>query len=473
MTTREFQYALRTPTHAGRDWLVRTPPPSHHPQRTPPLRPVALGLADVFVAGPWREDDLVARGGRVLGRRPRWLRPLVRRVLAAFVGSRPPAARVAALLDEDPGLLRAHAREPVNLAGYLPSRPAMWPAPGVPESWAVPAITTPCELAGWLGLTPGQLDGFADLQDRNRRAPLGRLSHYDYAWRPRPSGPARLIEAPRRRLKALQRRVLDEILVHIPPHEAAHGFRAGRSIRTFAAPHAGRRVVVRMDLKDFFPTVTAARVVAVFLTAGYPEPVARRLAGLCTNRVPRAAWDVPGAPAAGPDSWRARRRLVGPHLPQGAPSSPALANLCAYRLDTRLAGLAASMGATYTRYADDLVFSGDRALERAAGRFIVTVAATALEEGFEVNPRKTRTMRRGVRQRVAGVVVNDRPNVARAEVDRLEAILFNCVRSGPASQNRGSHPDFRAHLAGRVAHVAMLNPARGRKLGALLEAIRW
>jgi len=451
--------------------LVRRPPPPF--LVFPPSHWVTLGLAEALVAGPWREDDLVARGAGAIGRRRRWLRPLVRRLLEVFGARRPPAARVAAFLADDVGFCHASARGPVELAIGLSAPPVMWPAPGTPSTWQVPALTTPGELADWLGLTQGALDGFADLQGRNRRLPPGRLRNYDFTWQRKRSGGARLIEAPRRRLKALQRQVLDEILAHIPPHEAAHGFRPARSVRTFATPHVGRKIVVRMDLRDFFPTVTGARVVAVFLTAGYPEPVARRLAGLSTNRVPAVVWSDPGAPAPGPTAWRGRRLLSQPDLPQGSPTSPALANLCAYHLDARLTGLAASVAATYTRYADDLVFSGGEELARAWRRFVISVAATALEEAFEVNPRKTRVMRRGVRQQVAGVVVNDRVNTARDEYDRLRAILHNCARHGPASQNRAGHPDFRAHLAGRVAHIAMLNPERGRRLRGLLDAIPW
>jgi hypothetical protein len=171
--------------------------------------------------------------------------------------------------------------------------------------------------------------------------------------------------------------------------------------------------------------------------------------------------------------WRGLRLLHGPHLPQGAPTSPALANLCAYRLDCRLAALARKAGAQYTRYADDLAFSGGPEWERSARRFQVAVCRVALEEGFEVNTRKTRFMRRAVRQQLAGVVVNERPNLARAAYDRLKAILHNCLRHGPASQNRDGHPNFRAHLAGRVAHAAWLNPERGRRLKELFARIAW
>jgi hypothetical protein len=150
-----------------------------------------------------------------------------------------------------------------------------------------------------------------------------------------------------------------------------------------------------------------------------------------------------------------------------------LANLCTHRLDRRLAGLARALGACYTRYADDLAFSGGAALERGARRFQVLVGRIALEEGFEVHMRKTRFMRQAVRQQLAGVVLNAHPNIARAEYDRLKAILYNCRCHGPHSQNRDGRADLRAHLAGRIAYVAMINPARGLRLRTSFEQIQW
>ena len=132
------------------------------------------------------------------------------------------------------------------------------------------------------------------------------------------------------------------------------------------------------------------------------------LTGLCTNVVPHDVGDV--VPRSNSSIYAAA------HLPQGAPTSPALANLCAYRLDCRLAALAASLAATYTRYADDLAFSGGEELERGARRFQVLVCRVALEEGFEVHTRKSRFMRQAVRQQLAGVVVNEHPNVQRGRL---------------------------------------------------------
>ena len=127
-----------------------------------------------------------------------------------------------------------------------------------------------------------------------------------------------------------------------------------------------------------------------------------------------------------------------------------------------MAGLAKSAGAEYTRYADDLAFSGGEAFERRVERFSTHVAAILHEEGFIVHHRKTRLMRQGVRQHLAGLVANQRVNVIRADFDRLKATLTNCVRLGPESQNRDAHPSFRPHLEGRVGFVEMINPAKHR-----------
>jgi hypothetical protein len=232
-----------------------------------------------------------------------------------------------------------------------------------------------------------------------------------------------------------------------------------------------------MDLRDFFVSISSARIVAIYLTAGYPEAVARLLAGLCTNTVALEVWKQSAGltfdPAGSSAGWRARRLYRQPHLPQGAPTSPALANLAAYRLDARLTGLADAAQARYTRYADDLVFSGGDTLARSIARFAIHVAAIALEEGFTVQHSKTRVMRQGVRQLAGGIVMNRRINIPRHDHDRLKATLWNCVRYGPHEQNLTGHADFRAHLAGRVAHAARINGKRGHQLKGLFERISW
>jgi RNA-directed DNA polymerase len=242
---------------------------------------------------------------------------------------------------------------------------------------------------------------------------------------------------------------------------------------TFAEPHTRKRVLLRLDLEDFFPTFPAARVQAQFRTFGYPEMVADRLGGMCSNSVPRDVWsDRPIG--TDPLEWHDTRVLYArPHLPQGAPTSPALANITAYHLDCRLSGLAQSAGAVYTRYADDLAFSGGEGFERVVERFSTHAAAIAIEEGFAVNHRKTRVMRQGVRQHLAGVVVNQKLNLRRGDIELLEATLTNCIRSGPETQNRNSLPNFRAHLEGRIGFVEMVNRTKGKRLRALFKNVDW
>ena len=360
------------------------------------------------------------------------------------------------------------------------------PTSTVRQRWSVPRLDHLGELAGFLDLEPGQLDWFADRRGLERRARDEGLRHYRYAWVPTRSGGVRLLEAPKHRLKSVQRRLLADLVGLVPAHDAAHGFRPGRSVASFAAPHAGQRTVVRLDLEGFFATVTAGRMYGIFRTAGYPEPVAHALTGLVTvatpvrvlASAPRPGYDTALPPAAADADQAVRagahrrllRRLGTPHLPQGAPTSPALANLCAHRLDQRLTGLAAQLGARYTRYADDLAFSGDALPVSALVRLVGAIAA---DEGFRVNAGKTTVRGRGDRQLLGGLVVNAAPAVPRDSYDQLKAILHNAARTGPAAQNRAGHPDFRAHLLGRIAWVAQTHPARGARLRAAFARIGW
>jgi hypothetical protein len=218
--------------------------------------------------------------------------------------------------------------------------------------------------------------------------------------------------------------------------------------------------------------VAAGRVYGILRAAGYPEAVAHVLTGLSTNALPVDTWaEVPRPLSAEGIAAHHRlgRRLGAPHLPQGAPASPALANLCAFGLDRRLAALAAALGARYSRYADDLVLSGDGRLRAPWVRS--RVAAIAAGEGFAVNAAKTNLTTRAGRQRVAGIVVNAHPNLARPEYDRLKAILHDAERNGQEAANRAGHPAFREHLRGRIAWLESLNPQRGARLRERLDRL--
>ena len=422
---------------------------------------LARAFAAALLDGPWETTAMTARLGEVIADQPRWLRSLAIAVRRHYPD--PPHHRAEALADwlQTRRAFRLYGRKGQTVRRWATSPPTMGPSP-----FNVPPLCTLTELAAWLELDVKGLEILADRRGLSRRAANQKMRHYRYHWVPKRSGGYRLLEAPKARLRTAQRRILDGILSQIRPHAAAHGFRAAHSIVTFTAPHVDKAVVLRVDLKSFFPSIFASRIRGIFRTAGYPAPVARLLTSLCTHATPL---DVVAASPAPPDPIRQRT----PHLPQGAPTSGALANLAAYRLDLRVAALARTLHASYSRYADDLVLSGGRNLLRASPTLIPRLAAIATEEGFALNFRKTRVMTAGTRQRITGVVVNAKPSLAREDQNRLRAILHNCTRSNPSTQNRENHPDFRAYLQGRISWTRQISPSQAARLQTLFDRIVW
>ncbi|RIJ76208.1 RNA-directed DNA polymerase [Nakamurella silvestris] len=421
-----------------------------------------------MLAGKWAPKAARKRLGRTLGQQPKWLKRLVREVLTAY--PRPPLDRpreLAAFVLRSAALERAHRK-----SGPLPRpvRRFSTPTSTVLRPFPTPVLDHAGALADLLDLDLDELELLADTALRARRAHDPRIAHYRYHWRMRPGGP-RLIEAPKPRLLTVQRRILEEIIGLIPVHPAAHGFVPGRSAVTGAALHVGAGTVVNLDLEHFFAGITAGRVWGVLRAAGFPEPVAHLLTGLTTHATPVAVLSVmPDRPGEA-RNFRLRRSLGTPHLPQGAPTSPQLANLILYSLDRRLQAYADAAGLRYTRYADDLTFSGPQV--RHPDSVVAAVTSMAAAEGFRVNDAKSRVRRHHQRQVVTGIVVNEWTNLARPEYDRLRAVLHDCRVNGPAAANRDGHDDFRAHLQGRVSWAGSLNPGRGAKLAAMFDRIVW
>ena len=221
------------------------------------------------------------------------------------------------------------------------------------------------------------------------------------------SGGQRRITAPEDKLKALQRRILRRLLARLKCHWAATGFNRGHSIATNAVCHAGKAVVVRLDVKDFFASTSIERVRRYFRAIGWNREAAELLVRICT---------------------------YDGGLPQGAPTSPRLSNLVNYRLDERFGGLAKKYGAIYTRYADDMTFSF--ANEEPAPIHIVirTVRNVLREEGYELHLyKKLRIRRRHNRQIVTGLVVNERVNLPRRTRRWLRAVEHHVATGRPAT----------------------------------------
>lgn len=285
------------------------------------------------------------------------------------------------------------------------------------------------------------------------------LVHYRRYCIPKKSGGQRAISAPKPKLARAQHWILKQVLARVAVSPQAHGFVPGKSIRSNALPHVGRKVVLNLDLKDFFPSLDFRRVKGLFRALGYGEDVAVVFALFCTEP-PRIAAVVNDKPYYVALSDRC--------LPQGACTSPALTNLICRRLDRRLCGMAHSYGFTFTRYADDLTFSGDQT--ECLSSLLSGVRKVITDEGFTENTAKTQIMRAGRRQEVTGLNVNTKVAVSRSERRSLRAILHNCKVHGPESQCQGALESFAAHICGKVAFITMADPTSREAWMTALDA---
>ena len=247
-------------------------------------------------------------------------------------------------------------------------------------------------------------------------------------------GGIRTLHVPAKPLKSVQRAIASNVLRKLPCHYATVGFVAGRSIVDHAARHVGRRVVIGLDITDFFPATNPDRIRDCLLFFGWREELVKAVLRLCCEPLGRG-------------------------LPQGAPTSPMLSNIVNYMMDYRLARLAVSRNATYSRYADDLTFSLD---DNACG--LVTnaarvVGAVVRDYGYVLNPNKTRVQRCGGRQVVTGLVVNNGVALPRQLRRSIRAAVHHDKEGRPvthvALKQRGV-PMTKAQLGGWLAFNAMV-----------------
>ncbi|MGE3805160.1 MAG: reverse transcriptase family protein [Gemmataceae bacterium] len=326
-----------------------------------------------------------------------------------------------------------------------------WDLPDAEERAAeneLPALDTPLQLAEALSLSISELRWLSFHREAATRI------HYRRFTIPKRNGTPRPIWAPMKKLKAAQRWINRNIVERLVVHGAAHGFLPGRSILTNAEHHTDARIVLKMDIEGFFPTVTLPRVRGVFRKAGYRERVATLLALLCTES-PREVVHLDG---------KEYYVALGPRcLPQGAPTSPGLTNALCLKLDQRLDGLAKKYGWRYTRYADDLTFSlpTSHADKPHLGTLLGLVERIVKAEGFRIQREKTRVSRKGGRQKVTGLVVNGAapPRVPRKLRRQLRAAVHNLKQGKPLHEGETLHT-----LVGYTAYIEMCHPELGRKL---------
>lgn len=312
----------------------------------------------------------------------------------------------------------------------------------------LPPLNSFTDIAAVLNLEPQQLQWLVYERGDNR------VDHYIRFTIPKRSGGSRLISRPRASLQQAQQWVKDNILRSQPLHPAAMAFRPGVSIVDNARLHAGSRIVVRLDLKDFFPTITFARVRGLFESFGYNPGVATVLALICTDS-PRVHLHIDDRSHVVPVGERA--------LPQGACTSPTLANLVSRSLDRRVHGYADKAGWVYSRYADDLVLSTND--ETASPhRLIRGISAVIMDEGFVVNGEKTKVMRAPNRQTVTGLLVNRDVGLTRRDLRRIRAFLHRCSRQGLEAVSSEIGKDAESVARGYLAYVQMVSVETAKKL---------
>ncbi|MFX1451451.1 MAG: reverse transcriptase domain-containing protein, partial [Promethearchaeota archaeon] len=288
------------------------------------------------------------------------------------------------------------------------------------------------------------------------------VSHYVQFEVPKKTGGMRTISAPKPKIAAAQRYIFENILCNIPSSKCAHGFIQKKSILTNSQVHIEKnpKLVINIDLKDFFPSITFVRVRGLFQKLGYSGQIATLLAMLCTE---------PHRKEVQVNGNKYYVALGDRVLPQGACTSPALTNIICWRLDSRLNGLALSKGFSYSRYADDITFSiPNKESRNEIGKFINTINKIVEDEGFRINKKKIRILGKHRRQEITGLAINEGyPTISRKWLRRLRAILHNCETKGIESQNISYQT-----LQGMVSFVNMVSPDKANKFMEVLSKIK-
>ena len=258
--------------------------------------------------------------------------------------------------------------------------------------------------------------------------------HYQEFWMRKRSRGYRMISAPDKDLQSIQTTINSRILSSVTMiHPAAVGFRSGHSVVDNASPHLGKRYILKMDIHDFFGSIRSPRVRQTFKKIGYPENVSKVLGALC---------------------------CLHRHLPQGAPTSPALSNIVGYEMDRKLAALAAEYGLTYTRYADDLTFSGDVFPKE---QIIPQVKRIIRDEKFEPNHKKTHFMNQSSRKIITGVSVASgvKLTIPKSKKREIRKNVYFILTKGLAEHQRriGSHdPAYLKRLIGMLCYWRAIEP---------------
>jgi RNA-directed DNA polymerase len=315
-------------------------------------------------------------------------------------------------------------------------------------------------------------------------------AYTSFAIRKRPLGGQvrfRRIAIPAPTLMRVQRWISRNILAHAAQvlHQASTAYAKGCNVVDAARPHCGARWLLKVDVKNFFESISEIGVFRAFRTLGYQPLISFEMARLCTRLAPPSrARSAPRWFATSPRQYSisAYREARLGHLPQGAPTSPMLANLAMASLDARLDALAQSGGLTYTRYADDLTFSTpsrEFTRSKAAG-FIRNVFNVLGEHGLSPNVTKTQVVPPGARKIVLGLLVDqDEPRLSRQFKLKMRMHFHYLLHPqvGPtkhaAARNFSAVAALRNHIRGLVSYAAQVEPEYANELSAKLAQVKW
>ncbi|EPD92519.1 retron St85 family RNA-directed DNA polymerase [Paenibacillus sp. HGH0039] len=260
------------------------------------------------------------------------------------------------------------------------------------------------------------------------------------------NGSLRTISTPSYNMKTIQRWVLDNVLSSFAIHSNAFGFVKGRNIKDNALLHTKKKVVLNIDIKNFFPTIKFDRIFYMFYHHGYTKELSYTLAALTT---------------------------YNGSLPQGAPTSPYISNILCQRMDKRLLALAKKMNADYSRYADDITMSGDENVRQ----YIETIKSIIINEGFDINYKKLRLQTDNNMQEVTGLIVNEDVKVKRKYKKRLEQHIYYCKKFGVYSHLKKIESEsksyFKEYLYGIANFIKMIEPDEGLEFLKKLDEINW
>jgi hypothetical protein len=287
-------------------------------------------------------------------------------------------------------------------------------------------------------------------------------SHYNRFKIAKKTGGFRLISAPSPRLKKTQTWILENILNNVEINSKAHGCVQEKSIKTNAELHVGKSVVINQDLKNFFPSISYQRVLGAFKSLGYSGQVSTILALICTE---------PEVVEVRLEDKTYYSQKGERFLPQGSPCSPAISNIICRKLDKRLEGLANKYKYTYSRYVDDITFSGGKEELKYISAILKYSKKIVKAENFRLHPDKLRIMKRGGKQEVTGVVVNQKTNIDKREYKRFKALIFQIEKDGIQGKNWKGNKKILPAIHGYANFIHQINPELGAKIKPRVKSI--